>query len=57
MAMRVGILELLVIVIVGLVLLTITLIFGLRRRKPPQGFPVVPPTAPPEAEEPRAKGH
>ena len=54
--MRVGILELLVIVIVGLVLLTIALVFGLRRRRPPEGFPVLPP-APPEAEEPRARGH
>ncbi len=56
MAMRIGILELLVIVVVGLVLLTVALVFGLRRRKPAEGFPVLPP-APPEAEEPRAGGH
>jgi LPXTG-motif cell wall-anchored protein len=54
--MRIGILELLVIVVVGFVLLTIALVFGLRRRKPAEGFPVLPP-APPEAEEPRARGH
>jgi hypothetical protein len=56
MAMRIGILELLVIVVVGLVLLTITLVVALRRRKPAEGFPVRPPTSS-EAEEPRARGH
>jgi hypothetical protein len=56
MAMRIGILELLVILVAGLALLGVTLVIVLRRRKPPEGFPVLPP-APPESEEPRAHGH
>lgn len=56
MAMRVGILELLVIVVVGLVLLTLTLVFALRRRKPAEGFPVLPPS-PPQPDESRRTGH
>jgi hypothetical protein len=54
--MRIGILELLVILVAGLVLLGVMLVLVLRRRRPSQGFPVLPP-APPEAEEPRAGGH
>jgi hypothetical protein len=56
MAMRIGILELLAIVVAGFLLFGLVLVFALRRRKLQRGFPVLPP-APPEAEEPRARGH
>jgi hypothetical protein len=58
MGARIGILELAMIVIVGVLLLGITLVLLLRRRVPGKGFPVVPPPPPPpEAEEPRRMGH
>jgi len=56
MAMRVGILELMVIALVGVLLFGLVVVFALRRRKVQRGFQVLPP-APPEAEEPRAPGH
>ena len=55
MASRIGIMELLVIVILGVLLLGLTIVLFLRRRRPGTGFPVAPPAA--EAEEPRRLGH
>jgi LPXTG-motif cell wall-anchored protein len=60
MGARIGVMELLVIVILGFLLLGLTLVLFLRRRRPGTGFPVAPPTVtppPPEAEEPRRLGH
>ena len=54
--MRIGMLELLVILVAGLLLLGVTLVIVLRRRRPQAGFPVLPP-APSEAEESRTGKH
>jgi LPXTG-motif cell wall-anchored protein len=56
---RIGIMELLVIVVLGFLLLGLTLVLFLRRRRPGTGFPVAPPAVPtpPDAEEPRRLGH
>ena len=56
MAMRIGILELLVIALVGFLLFGLVIVLALRRRKVQRGFQVLPP-ARPEAEEPQARGH
>jgi hypothetical protein len=61
MGPRIGIMELIVILVLGLLLLGLTLVLFLRRRAPGRGFPVEPPPGapvpPPEAEEPRRLGH
>lgn len=52
MGARIGIMELLLIVILGFLLLGITLVLFLRRRRPGAGFPVAPPESPSEADRP-----
>jgi hypothetical protein len=51
MGARIGIMELLLIVILGFLLLGITLVLFLRRRRPGAGFPVAPQQGRPDMED------